>query len=126
MSSVVIAPTRPRAPEVGERGGRAASRLRSAISSRVYLPALAIPAVAVALIGVGFATGWGGADFAGSVTSLRAIVIGPLTAAIIGVFLVVERVRPAQQRPLFARGFRQDLLYTALNATVLVPLVTAL
>jgi sterol desaturase/sphingolipid hydroxylase (fatty acid hydroxylase superfamily) len=53
-------------------------------------------------------------------------VIGPLTAAIIGVFLVVERVWPAQQRPLFARGYRQDLLYTALNATVLVPLVTGL
>ena len=53
-------------------------------------------------------------------------MIGPLTAAIIGVFLVVERVWPAQQRPLFARGYRHDLLYTALNVTVLVPLVTGL
>ena len=45
---------------------------------------------------------------------------------IIGVFLVVERMRPAQRRPLFARGYRQDLLYTLLNATLVVPLVTAL
>ena len=126
MSSVVIAPTRPRAPAVAEREGRAASRLRSALSSRVYLPALAIPAVAAVLIAIGWATDWGGADFGGSVSSLRTIVIGPLTLAIIGVFLVVERVRPAQRRPLVARGHRHDVLYTALNATILVPLVTAL
>ena len=126
MSSVVIAPTRPRAPAVAEREGRGASRLRSALSSRVYLPALAIPAVAAILIAIGWTSGWGGADFGGSVTSLRTIVIGPLTLAIIGVFLVVERVRPAQRRPLVARGHRHDVLYTALNATILVPLVTAL
>ncbi len=35
-------------------------------------------------------------------------------------------MRPAQRRPLFARGYRQDLLYTVLNATVTVPLVTGL
>ena len=67
--------------------------------------------------------------------------VGPISAAhdqssgcrgrstdpcIIGVFLVVERVRPAQRRPIFARGYRQDLLYTVLNATLVVPLVTAL
>jgi sterol desaturase/sphingolipid hydroxylase (fatty acid hydroxylase superfamily) len=45
---------------------------------------------------------------------------------IIGVLLVVERLRPAQRRPIFARGCRQDVLYTGLNATLTVPLVTAL
>jgi sterol desaturase/sphingolipid hydroxylase (fatty acid hydroxylase superfamily) len=92
----------------------------------VYLPACSIAAVAVVLIAVGWATGWGGAGFAGSATSLRAVVAGPLTLAIIAVFLVVERVWPAQQRPLVARGHRHDLLYTVLNATVLVPIVTGL
>jgi sterol desaturase/sphingolipid hydroxylase (fatty acid hydroxylase superfamily) len=53
-------------------------------------------------------------------------VAGPLTLAIIGVLLIVERVRPAQRRPIFARGYRQDLLYTVLNATLVVPLVAAL
>jgi sterol desaturase/sphingolipid hydroxylase (fatty acid hydroxylase superfamily) len=126
VSSLVVAPTRARAPGAVERGGQAASRRWSALSSRVYLPACAIPAAALILIGVGWATGWGGADFAGSMTSLRVVVAGPVTLAIIGVFLVVERVRPAQKRSLFARGYRHDLLFTALNATVLVPIVTAL
>ncbi|MGH8995081.1 MAG: sterol desaturase family protein [Acidimicrobiales bacterium] len=59
-------------------------------------------------------------------TSLRVVVAGPVTLAIIGAFLVVERLRPAQRRPIFARGYRQDLIYTVLNATLVVPLVTAL
>ncbi|HEU5309077.1 MAG TPA: sterol desaturase family protein, partial [Acidimicrobiia bacterium] len=70
--------------------------------------------------------GWGGADFAGSVVSLRAVVAGPATLAIIGVFLVVERTWPAQPRPMFARGYRHDLLFTVVNATLVVPLVTGL
>jgi sterol desaturase/sphingolipid hydroxylase (fatty acid hydroxylase superfamily) len=53
-------------------------------------------------------------------------VIGPVSLAIIGVFLVVERVRPAQRRPLIARGHRQDLLFTVFNATLVLPLVAAL
>jgi sterol desaturase/sphingolipid hydroxylase (fatty acid hydroxylase superfamily) len=92
----------------------------------VYLPACSIAAAAVILLWVGWASGWGGADFAGSLTSLRTVVVGPLTLAIIGVFLVVERVWPAQRRSLFARGYRHDLLFTVVNATLVVPLVTGL
>jgi len=44
----------------------------------------------------------------------------------IGVLLVVERVRPAQRRPLIARGHRHDLLFTVFNAALVVPLVAAL
>ena len=51
---------------------------------------------------------------------------GPATLAIIGVFLVVERTWPAQPRPIFARGYRHDLLFTLVNATLVVPLVTGL
>ena len=92
----------------------------------MYLPAFAIAATAVVLVASGWAMGWGDASFADSATALRVVVAGPLALAIIGVFLVVERVWPAQRRSLFARGYRQDLLYTVLNATLLVPLVTAL
>jgi sterol desaturase/sphingolipid hydroxylase (fatty acid hydroxylase superfamily) len=92
----------------------------------VYLPACSIVAVAAALVGIGWADHWGGANFVGSMTSLRVIVIGPVTLAIIGLFLIVERVRPAQRRSLVARGHRQDVLYTLLNATLVVPLVAAL
>ena len=75
---------------------------------------------------IGFADRWGGDGFAASMTSLRVVLVGPLVLAIIGVFLVVERVHPAQRRPLFARGYRQDLLFTVFNATLVAPLVTAL
>ncbi|MGA3220065.1 MAG: sterol desaturase family protein [Acidimicrobiales bacterium] len=124
--SVVAEPVRSLPPAPAERRSRRASGLRLALSSRVYLPACSIVVVAAVLIGIGWANDWGGADFAGSMTSLRVVVIGPITLAIIGVFLIVERLRPAQRRPLFARGYRQDLLYTVLNATLTVPLVTAL
>ena len=97
-----------------------------ALSSRVYLPACSIVAVAAVLVGIGWSNRWGGADFVGAMTSLRVVVIGPLTLAVIGLFLIVERLRPAQRRPIFARGYRQDLLYTLLNATLVVPLVAAL
>jgi sterol desaturase/sphingolipid hydroxylase (fatty acid hydroxylase superfamily) len=91
----------------------------------VYLPACAIAAAAVVLVAVGWAIGWSD-DFTNSATSLRVVVAGPATLAVIGVFLVVERVRPAQRRPLIARGHRHDLLFTVVNATLVVPLVTAL
>lgn len=116
MSSVVVAPT----------PTRAQVRRRSALSTRVYLPALAVAAVAAILIAVGWAMEWGHSDFGGSASSHWVVVAGPATLAIIGVFLVVERLWPAQPRALVTRGHRQDLLYTVLNATVLVPLLTGL
>ncbi len=96
------------------------------LSSLVYLPALLIPAAAALLIGAGWATRWGGVDFTRSLTSLRVVTIGPLAIALIVIFLVAERVRPAQRRPLVARGHRQDVLYTVLNLVVVLPLVAAL
>ena len=99
---------------------------RRTLRSRVYLPAFSIVAIAAVLVVIGFANHWGGNDFTSSMTSLRVVLIGPLSLAIIGVFLVVERLRPAQRRPMIARGHRQDLLFTVLNTTLIVPLVTAL
>jgi len=129
VSTGVVAPSRSAALDTVERGGRGATRARSAwaaVGARVYLPALSIVAAGLALVGVGWALHWGSSDFAGSATSLRAVVAGPATLAVIGVFLVVERVWPAQRRSPFARGYRQDAIYTVLNATLLVPFVTAL
>ena len=96
------------------------------IRDRVYWPALAIVAAAFVLVAVGWSSDWGGASFAASMADQRVVVIGPLTLAILAIILVVERVRPAQIRPLVARGHRQDALYTVLNATLVVPLVVAL
>ncbi len=93
---------------------------------RIYLPAVAIAAAAFALMAVGWSSHWGGASFAASMADQRVVVIGPPTLGILAIILVLERVRPAQVRPLVARGHRQDALYTVLNATLIVPLVVAL
>ncbi|MFN8028243.1 MAG: sterol desaturase family protein [Acidimicrobiia bacterium] len=104
-------------------GTRATLRVSQA---RTYRPAVALAAGTVALVAAGWALHWGGASFDASSTALRSVLAGPATLVLLGVFLVVERVWPAQERPLVARGHKQDLLYTVVNATVLVPLVTAL
>jgi hypothetical protein len=78
------------------------------------------------LIAIGWSSHWGGTSFAASMTESSR---GRRRTSDVGdplVFLVVERLRPAQRRPFFARGYRQDLLYTVLNATLVVPLVVAL
>jgi sterol desaturase/sphingolipid hydroxylase (fatty acid hydroxylase superfamily) len=128
VSSVLVGPSRSlEAPTAAaERRSREASRLWTAVSSRVYLPAAGIAALAAVLVGIGWSDDWGGDNFAGSLTSLRVVLVGPVALAIIGVFLVVERLWPAQPRPLFARGYRHDLLLTVMNATLVAPLVTAL
>jgi sterol desaturase/sphingolipid hydroxylase (fatty acid hydroxylase superfamily) len=116
MSSVAVAPART----------TDARRRWSALSTRVYVPAFSVVAVAAILVATGWTTGWGDADFVGSSNALLVIVAGPATLAIIGIFLVVERVWPAQPRTRFTRGNRQDALYTVLNATLVVPLVVAI
>lgn len=121
---VIAQVQRPAADERGRRA-RTAHRL-AAVTSRVYLPAVAVASVAAVLIGVGAATQWGGTDLAESVAGLRLVIIGPVSAAVLGVILVAERIRPAQRRPLLARGARQDVLYTLLHATLGALLITAL
>ena len=126
MSILVEASSTSVAVSSAQRPTRRARHWRSALTSRVYLPACSIAAIAVVLIGIGWASHWGGTSFASSMTSLRVVIVGPITLVILGVCLVAERMQPAQRRPFFARGYRQDLLYTVLNATLVVPLVTAL
>lgn len=108
------------------RGPTAGPTRRRWYNSHLYLPAFSIVAVAIVLIAVGTANRWGGASFVATMTNLRVVLVGPVTVASLGVFLVVERLRPAQRRPVFARGYRHDALYTVLNATLVAPLVVAL
>src|SRR5271154_7526009 len=124
MSAILAARTRGYARVDRERSR--ATRLWLGCRSRVYLPAGSIALVALVLVGIGWASAWGGSSFEGSMTSLRVVLVGPLTLLSLGVFLVVERLHPAQRRSPFARGYRQDVLYTVLNATLVVPLVVAL
>jgi len=92
----------------------------------LYLPALLLVAAAATLVVVGWSDHWGGTRFGSAMDGLRVVVIGPLTLVILAVVLVVERLRPAQRRPFLARGYRQDALYTVLNATLVGPVVVAL
>jgi sterol desaturase/sphingolipid hydroxylase (fatty acid hydroxylase superfamily) len=117
---------RPRSADPADAPLRRVSGPLSAVRSHLYLPAFSIVAVAAALVALGWADNWGGSGFGPSMTSLRVVLIGPLTLAVIGVIMVVERVRPAQRRALVARGHRQDFLFTVFNATLVVPLVVAL
>jgi sterol desaturase/sphingolipid hydroxylase (fatty acid hydroxylase superfamily) len=96
------------------------------VSSRIYLPAFLIPAFAALLVGIGVSGRWGGVDFTSSLSALRVVTVGPLALAMIALFLIAERVRPAQRRQLVARGHRHDVLFTVFNAAVVLPLVTAL
>ena len=96
------------------------------LTSRLYVPALSIVVVAAVLVAIGWSSHWGGTSFSSQMTSLHVVAVGPATLVILAVFLIVERIRPAQRRPIFARGYRQDLLYTVLNATLVAPLVVAL
>jgi sterol desaturase/sphingolipid hydroxylase (fatty acid hydroxylase superfamily) len=99
---------------------------REGLLSRVYLKALWVPALAGFLVVVGWSTRWGGADFTGSLKDLHVEFLGPLALAMLALCLVVERLRPAQLRPLVARGHRQDALFTVLHVIVVLPLVAAL
>lgn len=111
--------------ESGGTTGRTAAQAPT-LTSRLYLPALSIVAIAAVLVAIGWSSRWGGASFASAMSSLRVVVIGPATLLVLALILVLERVRPAQRRSLFARGYRQDVLYTILNATLVGPLVVAL
>lgn len=104
---------------------RAAAAARRLIP-RLYVPAFSIAAIATVLVAVGWSSHWGGSSFTSAMTTQRVVVVGPASLVIVAVFLIVERLRPAQRRPIFARGYRQDLLYTVLNATLVAPLVVAL
>ena len=127
MSSVLDAPGRSRAAAPAEPRHAEPKSWIGAVSSRVYVPAPSPSQPSrVVLVAIGLASRWGGSNFVTAMTSLRVIVVGPTTLVIIGIFLIVERLRPAQRRPMFARGYRQDVLYTLLSATLVVPLVTAL
>jgi sterol desaturase/sphingolipid hydroxylase (fatty acid hydroxylase superfamily) len=122
--TVISAPGDSASPARVEHTGGETNGRRLALSSRVYLPAFSIAVVAAVLVAIGSRRF--GTRFASSMSDLRVIAVGPISLVAIGVFLVAERVRPAQRRPLIARGHRQDLLFTVFYATLVVPFVTAL
>jgi sterol desaturase/sphingolipid hydroxylase (fatty acid hydroxylase superfamily) len=122
----LLAPALGAAPSTAADQRTHSTGARRTVSSYLYLPACVIAALAAALIGIGWWSRFGGASFGGYLSGVRVIVVGPVSLVIIGMFLIVERVRPAQRRPLVARGHVHDLVFTVFTALVVIPLVTAL
>jgi sterol desaturase/sphingolipid hydroxylase (fatty acid hydroxylase superfamily) len=56
----------------------------------------------------------------------RAELAAPLLVALVVLVGLCERIRPAERRPVLARGHVQDACYLALHAIVVIPLMTLL
>jgi sterol desaturase/sphingolipid hydroxylase (fatty acid hydroxylase superfamily) len=123
---VVVVSVESAAVPQSARPTTAARALWASLAARIYLPACGIAVLAAVLIGIGWYTGWGDSSFSGSFEALHVVVVGPASLAILGVILVLERLRPAQRRGFVARGHRQDVLYTLLHCSLGVLLITAL
>jgi sterol desaturase/sphingolipid hydroxylase (fatty acid hydroxylase superfamily) len=93
-----------------------------AATSRLYVPALVVTTVTVALTAVDVQATGAGASLVDTVTVGWARMLGPGILAFVGAVVVLEQLRPAVRRPLMARGHVQDLAYVVLYAVV-VPLI---
>jgi sterol desaturase/sphingolipid hydroxylase (fatty acid hydroxylase superfamily) len=94
-------------------------------AERVYLPSLLIAAVSAGLAWYGWnalaASGVGRSIHTGQ---LR--YAGPVVLSVVALVFVLERIWPAQRRPILARGHVTDLAYLILYAVLTLPLTTLL
>jgi sterol desaturase/sphingolipid hydroxylase (fatty acid hydroxylase superfamily) len=90
---------------------------------RVALPTIAIAAAAITLVIRGLGAFGAHSSFASAVSAERWTLVGPLMLGVVAVAIVVEQIRPAVRRPLWARGHVHDGLYLILYAVAVVPLV---
>src|ERR1700722_16574495 len=112
---------------VAERGSPAAlPRQRGPWrAGRLYLPTFAMAALAGWLSWRGWMQlGPDGAG--GSIAAGRYQMAGPVVLVFFGCVFAIEHLRPAERRPLLARGHLLDMAYLLLYATLVVPLVVLL
>ena len=102
----------------------APGRDRRRQAGRLYLPTCAIAALAGWLSWQGW-TELGPA--AGrSIAAGRYQLAGPVVLVFVAVVFAVEQLRPAQRRPVLARGHLLDLAYLLFYAALVVPLIVLL
>jgi sterol desaturase/sphingolipid hydroxylase (fatty acid hydroxylase superfamily) len=92
---------------------------------RVYVPSLLVAVLSAALAWYG----WNALSAYGPVRAIHAGQLryaGPVVLGVVAAVFAVERIRPAQRRPLLARGHLTDLGYLVLYAVAVLPLVTLL
>jgi len=96
--------------------------LPAARTRRLYLPTVVVAAAAAWLAW----QGWQELGDSGPVHSIRAgefQLAGPAVLAFVVVVFLIEQVRPAERRPLLARGHLLDMTYLLAYAMVVVPLI---
>jgi sterol desaturase/sphingolipid hydroxylase (fatty acid hydroxylase superfamily) len=99
--------------------------LRRGWARRPYLPTVIIAGLAAWLSW----RGWlelGGTGVARSVDAGRYELAGPVVLGFVAIVIVIERLWPAERRPLLARGHLLDVGYLLFYATFVVPLIVLL
>jgi sterol desaturase/sphingolipid hydroxylase (fatty acid hydroxylase superfamily) len=93
-----------------------------AIVRRLYLPTVAVTAMAAWLSWLG----WGVLaryDPAQSIRAGQFELAGPAVLSFVLAVFLIEQVRPAERRPMLARGHLLDMGYLLAYATLVVPLI---
>lgn len=116
---MVVEPGRVDTSAVPGRGGAAAP---GASATRLYLPTVAVTGLAAWLAWLG----WQALGRSDPVQSIRAgqfELAGPAVLAFVLAVFLIEQVRPAQRRPILARGHLLDLGYLLVYALLVVRLI---
>jgi sterol desaturase/sphingolipid hydroxylase (fatty acid hydroxylase superfamily) len=93
--------------------------------TRLYLPTIAITAVATWLSWRGWEV-LGQSGFGRSVDDGRFELAGPVVLGFVLAVCVIEQIWPAQRRPVLARGHLLDFCYAVFYALLVVPLIVLL
>src|SRR5580658_1780174 len=101
------------------------SRAVRRVPGGLCLPTLAVAGVAAWLSWRGW-NALGQTGVARSLNAGRFELAGPVVLGFVLAVCVIERIRPAERRPLLARGHRLDLCYLLLYTLVVVPLIVLL
>jgi len=102
-----------------------ATARRLSAAERAYAPSFVLAALSAALAWYGW-TALASSGVARSIHTGQLRYAGPVVLGFVAAVFAVERVWPAQRRPLLARGHVTDLGYRVLYAAVTLPLTTLL
>jgi sterol desaturase/sphingolipid hydroxylase (fatty acid hydroxylase superfamily) len=94
-------------------------------AARLYLPTVAIAGLAGWLSWRGWLA-LGQYGVTRSFSAGRYELAGPAVLGFVAIVIVIEQIRPAQRRPLLARGHVLDVGYLIFYATLVVPLIVLL
>jgi sterol desaturase/sphingolipid hydroxylase (fatty acid hydroxylase superfamily) len=107
------------------RHAQAAAAPSRRLATRLYLPTIVVAGLAVWLSWLG----WDRLASYGPVHSIWAgqfQLAGPVVTGFVLTVFVIEQVRPAEPRPVLARGHLLDMCYLLAHALVVVPIIVLL